>query len=147
MTAAEVLDTTDYYVDDLGFEVTPIVPVQDLPQLANYLGDKAYMYYSITCLPTNMDNWFIRGEQIVLSVNSPSYAKMAEITEFIKDALGRQDGSAQDVNRFASGKFTYHWVTVDYDIAAPARSEGGRMRSEITISYEFARDMTNNRFN
>ena len=75
----EILDPTDYYVDDFEAELIPIVPVQDLPQMRNYLGDKAYLVYEVLSLPVKDGNWFIKQEQILFTVYSPSFNKLVEI--------------------------------------------------------------------
>jgi len=57
---AEVLDATDYYVDDFEAEIIPIIPVQDLPQMRNYLGNKTYIVYNVTSYPVKDGNFFIK---------------------------------------------------------------------------------------
>ena len=141
LQAAEVLDATDYYVDDFEAELIPIVPVQDLPQLRNYLGDKTYLIYQVLSMPVKNGNWFIKQEQLIFTVFSPSFNKMVEVCTLAEDALNRLAETGHDITRSMNSEFTFHCFETEYDISGETDSEGGRMTADITVTYEYTRDL------
>lgn len=141
LQAAEILDATDYYVDDFEAELIPIVPVQDLPQMRNYLGDKPYLVYEVLSLPIKDGNWFIKQEQILFTVYSPSFNKLVEICTLAEDALNRLAETGDDITQYMNSEFTFHCFETQYDISGPTDSEGGRMYADITTIYEYTRDL------
>ena len=138
---AEILDATDYYVDDFETELIPIVPVQDLPQMRNYLGDKAYLVYEVLSLPVVGGNWFIKQEQLLFTVYSPSFGKLVEICTLAEDALNRLAETGDDITKYMNSEFTFHCFETEYDISGPTDSEGGRMYADIVVTYEYTRDL------
>ena len=142
---AQILDSTDYYVDDFEAELIPIVPVQDLPQLRNYLGDKTYLVYQFISLPIKDGNWFIKQEQIVFTVFSPSFNKLVEICSLADDALNRLAETGNDITKLLNSEFTFHCFETEYDISGPTDTDGGRMTADLTVTYEYTRDLAQSR--
>lgn len=141
LQATEILDATDYYVDDFEAELIPIIPVQDLPQMRNYLGDKTYIVYEVLGLPVKEGNWFIKQEQILFTVYSPSFNKMVEICSLADDALNRLAETGKDITKSLNSEFTFHCFETEYDISGSTDSEGGRMYADIVVTYEYTRDL------
>lgn len=138
---AEVLDATDYYVDDFEAEIIPIIPVQDLPQMRNYLGNKTYIVYNVTSYPVRDGNFFIKQEEVLFTVFSPSFSKMVEVCALAEDALNRLADTGNDITIFNNSEFTFHCFETVYDISGETDSEGGRMTADITVTYEYTRDL------
>ena len=141
LKSTEILDATDYYVDDFEAELMPIVPVQDLPQMRNYLGDKTYLIYSVNNLPNKNGNWFIKQEVITFTVFSPSFNKLSQVCMLAEDALNRLTDTGKDITNLNNSEFTFHCFETEYDIYGEAESEGGRMYAEIVVVYEYTRDL------
>ena len=141
LQATEILDPTDYYVDDFEAELIPIIPVQDLPQMRNYLGDKTYLVYEVISLPIKDGNWFIKQEQLLFTVYSPSFNKMVEICSLADDALNRLADTGKDITKSLNSEFTFHCFETEYDISGSTDSEGGRMYADIVVTYEYTRDL------
>lgn len=138
-----VLVPTDYYVDDFEAELIPIVPIQDLPQLRNYLGDKTYLVYEVINMPIKDGNWFIKQEQMLVTVYSPSFIKLVEACTLMEDALNRLADTGHDITKFMDTEFTFHCFETEYSINGSTDSEGGRMSADLTVTYEYTRDLDN----
>ena len=142
LTSTGILDSTDYYVDEFEDEIIPIIPVQDLPQTRNYLGNKTYMVYEILNLPTDEGRYFLKQEQLVITVFSPSFSKLVEICTLAEDCLNRLASTGHDITKYKNSEFTFHCFNTEYEIAGETDSEGGRISADINVIYEYTRDLT-----
>jgi len=138
---AGILDPTDYYVDEFEEELRPIIPVQDLAETRNYLGDKPYLVYEVIAMQPRDGNYFIKQEQIVFTVYSPSFGKLVEICAIADDALNRSSVTGADITKFKNSEFTFHCFDTEYEIVGASDSEGGRMDAMIVCWYEYTRDL------
>ena len=139
---AEILDPTDYYVDEFEDEIIPIVPVQDLPQTRNYLGDKPYIVYEVINLPIQDGQFYMKQEELIFAVYSPSFSKLVEICMLAEDLLNRSSLTGHDITKYSNSQFTFHCFNTEYQIVGPSESEGGRMEAMIVVTYEYTRDLT-----
>ena len=51
LISSGVVTAAQYHAPDLGITIIPIIPIQEVPELANHLDDKAYLVYDLTTGP------------------------------------------------------------------------------------------------
>jgi hypothetical protein len=147
---AGLLTKTDYYVDELGTYITPIIPAQQIPEFNNLLPGKTYIVYDYQVKPYREHFW-ITDELVMYSVLSTDYDKISLILNFIQDLLRRFDESAKSVNTYNLGKnspFKYHYINIE-KITSPLhfQNEGGFMLGEAIINYSYVRNLdSSNRY-
>jgi hypothetical protein len=148
LTSKNILNPSLYIVStgpSTSYPVVPIIPVQEVPEVANHLGSNLYMVYEYSMLGqsiADIDNWMISRDEIVFSIYSQDQLKIMEIINFFSDTFRRADLSAHDINLFSgiTGKFHFYTTNLISSAAAvPVDSEGGRMIGEVIIGYDYAR--------
>ena len=98
---AKIFDEDDYYSDNVGSAIVPIIPVQQSPEMNQFLSGKKHMVYDKIGLSYE-DNWLICCEQILFTVYSTDVSEINEIRNFMTDLFRRMDDSAKDINQFGS---------------------------------------------
>jgi len=62
---SEIFDIHDYYSDNIGQEIIPIIPVQQSPELSQFLSGKKHIVYDKIGISYD-DIWLICNEQFYL---------------------------------------------------------------------------------
>lgn len=137
--ASTVLNMADYAIAD------PLVPIQQLPETNDSMGDKAFIVYDMQDLKHFGDDYWIKRQSVTLSIYSPNYMKVLEIQNLLIDLMDRADLTARDINAFnlSSNKFLLFEVIGSIP-PAPAREENGRYGGSIVVEYEYTRSIGNN---
>lgn len=139
LQTSTLLDKNNYYSDEFGGFLTPIVPAQQIPEFNNLLPGKTYIVYDYEVKPT-VEHWWITEEVITYSIVSQNYDEINKILNFMSDNFRRYDESAKDINNYvgASSTFQYHFLYID-KIVSPEyfKNEGGFMlgQADICVSY------------
>ena len=137
----DIFTATDYYSDNIGQEIVPIIPVQQAPELNQFLSGKKHIVYDKIGMSYE-DNWLICCEQILFTVYSTSVADINEIRNYMTDEFRRMDSSAQDINKWTdlSNKFKFHSVYIaDISPTAPSEELQGFFSSEIILEIKYSR--------
>lgn len=92
-------------------------------------------------MPPRDGQFFIKQEQLLFTVYSPSFGKLVEICTLADDALNRSFFTGQDITKYKNSEFTFHCFETEYEISGETESEGGRMTADITVAYEYTRDL------
>ena len=66
---------------------------------------------------------------------------MVEVCTLAEDALNRLAETGHDITKSINSEFTFHCFETEYDISGETDSEGGRMTADITVTYEYTRDL------
>lgn len=143
---AQVLDATDYYLDDFEDNIVPIIPVQDQPELANYLNNKPYIVYDFIGYAQTDDDFFINEEAVMFTIFCPNFSKIMEIVRVINETFRGKDQSAKKLQAASttSGSFFFYSTRIDgIDISKEASTESGRVTGEICVCYRFGELMDN----
>ena len=142
----EIFDKDDYWSDNLNENIVPIIPVQQAPELNQFMSGKKHIVYDKIGMSYE-DNWLICCEQILFTVYSTSVADINEIRNYMTDEFRRMDESARDINRWAglSDKFKFHSIHIaDISPTAPSEELQGFFSSEIILEIKYSRDTDTN---
>jgi len=138
---AKIFDEDDYYSDNIGSAIVPIIPVQQSPEMNQFLSGKKHIIYDKIGLSYE-DNWLICCEQILFTVYSTDVSEIHEIRNFMTDLFRRMDDSAKDVNRFESlnNKFKFHSIFIaDISPTEPSEELKGFLSTDIILEAKYSR--------
>lgn len=148
--AADIFDETDYYSDNINETIVPLIPVQQLPELNQFLSGKKHIVYDKTGI-TYDDTWLICSEQVMFTLYSTDISEINEMRNFIIDLFRRSDESARDINNFIgnSSKFRFHTVYIgDISPTAPSDEVLGFLSTDVIVEIKYSRDVSvSGRFN
>lgn len=140
-----IFDETDYYSDNIGETIVPVIPVQQQPELNQFLSGKKHIVYDKIGMSYE-DNWLICCEQILFTLYSTSVSDINEIRNFMTDQFRRMDESARDVNAWAllSDKFKFHSIFLaDISPTGPSEELQGFFSSDIILEIKYSRIVDN----
>jgi len=138
---AKIFDEDDYYSDNIGSAIVPIIPVQQSPEMNQFLSGKKHIIYDKIGLSYE-DNWLICCEQILFTVYSTDVSEIHEIRNFMTDLFRRMDDSAKDVNRFESlnNKFKFYSIFIaDISPTEPSEELKGFLSTDIILEAKYSR--------
>ena len=141
LVAFKIFDPNDYYSDNLGETIIPFLPVQQQPELNQFLSGKKHIIYD-TVGSSPEDNWMISCDQILFTVYATSVTEIIEIRNLMIDLFRRMDESARDINAFQglSDKFKVHSVYVsDISPISPSEELQGMLSADITLEVKYSR--------
>ena len=146
LSTRDIFDADDYWSDNLNENIIPIIPVQQAPELNQFMSGKKHIVYDKIGMSYD-DNWLICCEQVLFTVYSTSVADINEIRNYMTDEFRRMDESARDINRWSglSDKFKFHSVHIaDISPTAPSEELQGFFSSEIILEIKYSRDTDTN---
>ena len=141
----EIFNAEDYYSDNIGKEIIPIIPVQQAAELNQFLSGKKHMVYDKIGMSYE-DNWMICCEQILFTVYSTDITDINEIRNFMTDEFRRMDESAKDVRNsgIVSDKIKFHSIFVaDISPTTPSEELQGFLSSDIVLEIKYSRILDN----
>jgi len=141
LVEAGIFDSDEYYSDNIGTPIVPIIPVQQSPEMNQFLSGKKHIIYDKIGLSYE-DNWLICCEQILFTVYSTDVSEINEIRNFMTDLFRRMDDSAKDVNRFESlnNKFKFHSIFIaDISPTEPSEELQGFLSTDIILEVKYSR--------
>lgn len=136
-----IIDKDDYYSDNLGKSIVPILPVQQQPEMNQFLNNKTHIIYDKVGMSYE-DNWMICNEQILFTIYDSDYAKINEIRNFMVDLFRRMDESAGDLNRYSglSEKFKFHSIYIaDISPTTPSEEIQGFLSADVVLEVKYSR--------
>ena len=149
LVEANIFIEEDYYSDNMGETVVPIIPVQQSPEMNQFLNGKKHIVYDK--IATSYDEmWMICNDQILFTVYSTEILDIHEIRNFMVDLFRRMDEAAKDVNVWATktSKFKFHSMYVsDVSPIAPSEELKGFLASDVILEVKYSRHIgTDGRF-
>ena len=141
LSEREIFDPTEYYSDNIGETIIPIIPVQQQPELNQFLSGKKHIIYDKVGMSYD-DNWLICCEQILFTIYSTAVSDINEIRNFMTDQFRRMDESARDVNAWTSlsDKFKFHSIYLaDISATAPSEELQGFFSSDVILEIKYSR--------
>jgi hypothetical protein len=144
LTTTGVLTAGQYYASDLNLTIIPIVPIQEVPELANHLDDKAYLVYDLSTGPgsvTTDDAWWIMRDEVNYAIYAPDAAKLNQIVNCIRASFKKKDDSARAIQQFLGSNtdFYFHELCFEWgEIQRASKDEQGRYVAEVAISYNYS---------
>ena len=143
--ASDVLDSSDYSNIGGFVSINPVFPIQQVPEMNNVLGERAFLVYDFMPLKFRNDMYEAIRETMTFTVYSTSYAIILEIQNFLVDLFRRLDSSAADINKklidqqiSTENRFLFIEMA-DALPPDPAKDEGGRYGATVSIEYEYVR--------
>lgn len=138
---ANIFDPDDYYSDNLNETIVPILPIQQAPEMNQFLSGKKHMVYDKIGMSYE-NNWLICCEQILFTIYSTDILDIVEIRNFLTDEFRRMDDSARDVNRWdsLSDKFKFHSIFIaDMSPTAPSEELQGFLAADVILEIKYSR--------
>jgi len=150
LTNIGIFDDREYYSDNLGMSIIPIIPIQQSPELNQFLSGKKHIVYDKIAM-TYDTLWMICTEQILFTVYSTDVSEINEIKNFMIDLFRRMDESAADLNRWSgvSDKFKFHSIYLsDISPTSPSEEVLGFLSTDIVLEVKYSRSISSDgRFN
>lgn len=141
---AGIFDETDYYADNINETIVPIIPVQQLPEMNQFLNGKKHIVYDKTGMSYD-DTWLICNEQVMFTLYAVDISEINEMRNFIVDLFRRSDESARDINNFMgnASKFRFHTIYMgDISPTSPSEEVLGFLSTDVVIDIKYSRDVS-----
>lgn len=142
---ANIFLEEDYYSDNLGETIVPIIPVQQSPEMNQFLNGKKHIVYDKIGLSYE-ENWVICCEQVLFTIYSTEILDIHEIRNFMTDLFRRLDEAATDVNIWGGkdAKFKFHSIYIaDISPIAPSEELKGFLASDVILEIKYSRHINN----
>ena len=142
---SEIFDIHDYYSDNIGQEIIPIIPVQQSPELSQFLSGKKHIVYDKIGISYD-DIWLICNEQILFTIYTTDFSEINEIRNIMVDLFRRMDESAKDVNYsdVTSELFKFHTIYItEISPTAPSQEIQGFLATDVVLDIKYSRNTDN----
>jgi len=136
-----LLEADDYYSDNLGSSIVPIIPVQQSPEMNQFLSGKTHIVYDKIGMSYE-ENWAICCEQILFTIYSIDVSEINQIRNFMTDLFRRMDDSAKDINLWqgVSDKFKFYSIFIsEISPTSPSEEIQGFLSSDVILEVKYAR--------
>jgi hypothetical protein len=146
LKVANIFDQNTYYADNLKETLIPIIPVQQAPEMNQFLSGKKHIVYDKIGISYE-DNWLICCEQILFTIYATEISDIVEIRNFMMDEFRRMDDSAGDINKWTglSDKFKFHTIFIaDISPTAPSEEIQGFLAADVILELKYSRITDNN---
>lgn len=149
LKANGIFNVRDYYSDNIGEDIIPIIPVQQMPEMNQFLSGKKHIVYDKIGMSYE-DNWVICCEQILFTIYSTDISEINEIRNLMTDLYRRMDESARDTNYYdgISQKFKFYSIFIaDISPTSPSEELSGFLSTDIVLEVKYAKHVgTDGRF-
>jgi hypothetical protein len=140
LKAANIFDPYNYYSDNLGTEIIPVIPVQQSPELDQFLNGKKHIVYDKIGLSYE-ENWMICCEKILFTLYSTDITEIYEIRNLMTDLFRRMDQSARDANKAKeTNKLIFHSIhIVETSPIEPSTELKGFLSTDVILEVKYSR--------
>ena len=138
---ANIFDAEEYYSDNIGSTIVPIIPVQQAAEMNQFLSGKKHIVYDKIGMSYE-DNWLVCCEQILFTIYTTDVSEITEIRNFMTDLFRRMDDSARDINTSGTlnDKFKFHSIFIaDISPTEPSEELQGFFSSDVIIEAKYSR--------
>ncbi len=138
-----LFDPREYYSDNVGLEINPIIPVQQQPELNQFLSGKKHIVYD-KISTSYEENWMICCEQILFTLYSTDVSEINEIRNLMIDLFRRMDDSARDLNgSIETGKIIFHNTMVaEISPTTPSEEIQGFFSTDVILEVKYSRTVS-----
>ena len=135
-----IIDPNDYYSDNLGETIIPIIPVQQSPEMNQFLSGKTHIVYD-KMGSTYEENWMICCEKISFTIYSVDFAEINIIRNMMIDVFRRMDDSARDLNQSKStSKIIFHnTMILEMSPTEPSTELAGFLAADVILEVKYSR--------
>jgi hypothetical protein len=143
--ANNLIDENSYYSDNLGSTIIPIIPVQQAPEMNQFLSGKTHIVYD-KMGSTYEENWMICCEKISFTIYSLDYAEINSIRNLMIDVFRRMDDSARDLNKSkTTDKLIFHnTLILDMSPTEPSEELAGFLSADVILEVKYSRVVQGN---
>ena len=137
---AGIFKSKDYYSDNINSEIIPIIPVQQVPEIDQFLNGKKHIVYDKIGMSFE-DIWLIACEKVLFTIYSTDIMDVYEIRNLIMDLFRRMDDSAKDLNKSRqTNKIIFHSVhVVETSPIEPSMELQGFMSADVILEVKYSR--------
>jgi hypothetical protein len=145
LLANNIIDQNAYYSDNLGESIIPIIPVQQAPEMNQFLSGKTHIVYD-KIGSTYEENWMICCEKISFTIYSVDFAEINIIRNMMMDVFRRMDDSARDLNRSRStDKLIFHnTLILEMSPTEPSTELAGFLAADVILEVKYSRTVGQN---
>jgi hypothetical protein len=135
-----IFDQEEYYSDNLGSEIIPIMPVQQLPEMDQFLNGKKHIVYDKIGMSYE-ENWLICCEKVLFTLYSTDITEIYEMRNLMVDLFRRMDESAKDVNASrGTDKLIFHSIhVVETSPIDPSTEIQGFLSTDVILEVKYSR--------
>ena len=135
-----IFDPYNYYSDNLGTEIIPIIPVQQSPEMDQFLNGKKHIIYDKIGMSFE-DIWLIACEKVLFTIYSTDITEIYEIRNLMMDLFRRMDESARDANAVKdTNKLIFHSIhVVETSPIEPSAELKGFMSADVILEVKYSR--------
>lgn len=137
----DIFNADDYYSDNIGEVLVPIIPIQQLAEMNQFLSGKKHIVYD-KIGATYDDIWLICNDQVLFTIYATSVNEIYEIRNLMTDLFRRMDLSAVNVNSWAGSdsKFKFHSIYIsDISPIAPSEELQGFFGADVVLEVKYSR--------
>jgi hypothetical protein len=136
----KLFKASDYYIDSSGIEIIPIIPVQQQPELNQFLSGKSHIVYDKTGLSYE-DNWMICCEKLLFTIYSTDVSEINAIRNLMLDVFRRMDDSAKELNKSRDTDKIIFFNTLVLEITPtePSQELQGFLSTDVMLEVKYAR--------
>lgn len=141
MKGRQIFNEEDYWSDNLNEYIVPIIPVQQSPEMSQFLSGKKHIVYDKIGLSYE-ENWMICCEQILFTIYATDFSEINEIRNFMTDQFRRMDLSAKDVNLWLGRQdtFKFHSIFIaDISPTSPSEELQGFFSTDVILEVKYSR--------
>jgi hypothetical protein len=135
-----IFDINEYYSENVGMEIIPIIPIQQQPELNQFLSGKKHIVYD-KIGSSYEDIWLICTEKILFTVYSTDIYDIYEVRNMMTDLFRRMDESARDVNKFKEEPMLkFHSIhIIESSPITPSEELQGFLSADIILEVKYSR--------
>lgn len=141
LVAAGIFNPDSYYSENISETVIPIIPVQQAPEMNQFLNGKKHIVYDKVGM--SYENlWAVCCEQVLFTIYSSSVAEINEIRNFMTDEFRRMDETARDVNNSSvtSNVFQFYSIFIaDIGPTSPSEELQGMLSTDVILEIKYSR--------
>lgn len=136
----KLVKSSDYYIENTGNEIIPIIPVQQSPELNQFLSGKTHIVYDKVGM-TYEDNWLICCEKLLFTIYSTDVSEINAIRNLMLDVFRRMDDSARDLNSSRNtNKIIFHnTMVIETTPTEPSQELQGFLSTDVMIEVKYSR--------
>lgn len=136
----KLVKSSDYYIENTGNEIIPIIPVQQSPELNQFLSGKTHIVYDKVGM-TYEDNWLICCEKLLFTIYSTDVSEINAIRNLMLDVFRRMDDSARDLNSSRNtDKIIFHnTMVIETTPTEPSQELQGFLSTDVMIEVKYSR--------
>ena len=136
----DVFIASDYYSDNINMEIIPIIPVQQQPELNQFLSGKKHIVYDKVGISYE-DIWLICCEKILFTIYATDVSEINEIRNLMTDIFRRMDDSARDVNSQKISQIFKFYSTsvVEISSTTPSAELQGFLSADVIVEVKYSR--------